>query len=865
MHLRHLGWVIIIAYCLAGCHSTQKLEQKNKAEKLQISPAGVSDVFLEDKEVGTTPNSKRPAPCIPQVLPPRLVDLIHTRLELRPDWEKSWLYGKASLTFTPWFYPLDSFSIDAKGFLIELVALLQAPYSIYTPLAYTYDGKQLKVKLDRTYQRGDTFSIFIQYIARPNELEQEYTEAISASKGVYFVNPHYEVPNKPRQIWTQGQPNAASCWFPTLDYPYERSTQELLLTVDKDYVTLSNGVLVSSQDNGDGTRTDHWKLDIPHAPYLFMFAAGTFSVTKEYWQGKEISYYVEPEYAPYVHLIFGNTPEMLDFFSQKLGVVFPWPKYAQIVVRDFVSGAMENTTAVVHMEALQHDARAHLDETYEDYIAHELFHHWFGDYVTCRDWNHLTLNESFASYAEYLWKEYKYGREEAELHLAKDLDMYLSEFNFKKVPLIRACYHTPDEMFDAHSYQKGARVLHMLRVILGEEAFFESLKRYLKKNALSDVELHELRAAFEEVSGQDLRWFFDQWYMYPGHPIIDVSYEYDTEKRQLRIQLAQKQNTDISPVYQLPVNIKYWAEEGAKIISLNFRSLDTVLIIPLAHPPYNVIFDPERYLLAKINEKKSWQAWLHQLKNEQHYKLYEAALVKLKDYLDITEVENAVIEATRSPFWAKRKIAIETLEYSKNRKSPHLTSLIFTLATQDKSAKVRLAALDYISAIAEPTQQPNELTLLLETALGDSSYSVVASALQTLYYVNPQKGLEWAHKLKDLKSAEVNYVVAQIFLIEEDSTAHLYTELTYYKLTAAYQKLELLQLMALKFSTDSIYSPYWKLLKYMAVKDNDALVRLSTARVLAEYKNLAEVKSFLNSLLEKEKNSHLKSIYKTLF
>jgi aminopeptidase N len=861
MYRRWQGWAIsIFLLILWGCKSSKNLT--NKAARIEVS-RGDLPLLLEKKE--NEVSFRQSSPCAPQILPPRLVDLIHTKLELKPDWEKSWLYGKATLTFTPWFYPVDSFAIDAKGFLIEQVALLRRPYNIATPVAFSYNGKAIQLKLDKSYQRGDTFSIFIQYIARPNELEQEYTEAITGAKGVYFINPNLEIPGKPRQIWTQGQPNAASCWFPTIDHPYERCTQELLLTIDKNYKTLSNGLLISAEDNGDGTRTDYWKMDMPHAPYLFMFAAGEFAVIKDYWRGKEISYYVEPEYAPYVPLIFGNTPEMLDFFSQKFGIPFPWQKYAQVVVRDFVSGAMENTTAVVHMEALQHDARSHLDETFEDYIAHELSHHWFGDYVTCRDWTHLTLNESFASYSEYLWKEYKYGREEAELHLSNDLDIYFSEFVTKKMPLIRACYHNPDEMFDAHSYQKGARTLHMLRTLLGDEAFFEALQRYLKKNAFSDVELHELRAAFEEVSGQDLRWFFNQWYMYPGHPVIDFSYDYDVDKRELKIQLAQKQDFENSLIYQLPVNIKYWAGEKAVTFSCNFKSADTVITIPLDIPPDNVIFDPERYLLAKINEKKDWRAWLHQLKNEKHYKLFQVAINKLKENLDITEVENAALEATKSPFWGKRKLAIEVLEYSKNKKNPNLTQVIFNLAINDKNAKVRLAAMDYISSIAEPSPEPNEITQLLETALGDSSYSVAASALQTLYYVNPAKGLEWAKKLQYLKSAEINYITAQIMLIEEDADAPKYTEATYYKLTASYQKLELLQLIALKFNAESVNSPYWKLIKYMALKDNDVLVRLSAARILAEYKNIEEIKTFLNALLEKEKNSQLKKIYKTLF
>ena len=168
-----------------------------------------------------------------------------------------------------------------------------------------------------------------------------------------------------------------------------------------------------------------------------MMAIGEFAIVKDKWRGIDVSYYVEPKFEKYARMVFGNTPEMIEFFSQKFGVDYPWKKYSQVVVRDFVSGAMENTTATVHMEALQHDHRYHLDETEEDYISHELSHHWFGDYVTCESWANLPLNESFATYAEVLWREYKYGIDEAEHHLSGDFSSYFAESQTKREPLIR--------------------------------------------------------------------------------------------------------------------------------------------------------------------------------------------------------------------------------------------------------------------------------------------------------------------------------------------------------------------------------------------------------------------------------------------
>ena len=207
---------------------------------------------------------------------------------------------------------------------------------------------------------------------------------------------------EPIQIWTQGETESNSAWFPTIDKTNQKTTQELTLTVDNKYVTLSNGKLVSQKKNTDGTRTDYWKMDLPHAPYLFFAGVGNYAVIKDTWKGKEVSYYVEPEYASVARKIFGLTPEMMTFFSKVTGVEFPWAKYAQITGRDYISGAMENTTATLHSDIAQRDARELVDGNgWESVIAHELFHQWFGDYVTTESWSNLTVNESWSRSAAF--------------------------------------------------------------------------------------------------------------------------------------------------------------------------------------------------------------------------------------------------------------------------------------------------------------------------------------------------------------------------------------------------------------------------------------------------------------------------------
>ena len=373
-------------------------------------------------------------------------DLLHTKIEISFDWAKEHALGKATLKLKPWFYAADTLRLDAKGF--ELINVSILTNSGTKKLAYRYDSLKLHIALDKKYTRNEEFQVEIEYIARPNEVKQEGSAAISDAKGLYFINAKGEDPKKPKQIWTQGETESNSCWFPTIDSPNERCTDDIFIRVEDKYVTLSNGLLIDQKNNGDGTRTDHWKQDLPHAPYLFMMAIGEFAIVKDKWRNIDVNYYVEKQYEAHAKANFGNTPEMLEFYSTRMGVPYPWEKFSQVVVRDFVSGAMENTSAVIHFSALQQTMREHIDKSMEGIVAHELFHHWFGDLVTCESWANIPLNESFATYGEYLWDEYKYGKDMADELQLGNLNSYLDESKTKREPMIRFYYEKQEDMFE---------------------------------------------------------------------------------------------------------------------------------------------------------------------------------------------------------------------------------------------------------------------------------------------------------------------------------------------------------------------------------------------------------------------------------
>jgi aminopeptidase N len=449
--------------------------EERTLDTLVVMPEGDEDQYALDDATDEIPT------VLPRYNPSqkRVNDLLHTKLDLKFDWQKEQVIGKATLRFKPYFYPTRTLTLDAKYLNFQKITF----EGKNEPLKYAYeDSLQVVIDLGRMYNSNEEYAIYIEYTATPTATGG--SAAITSNQGLFFIDPRNEDPEKPSQIWTQGETNWNSRWFPTIDYPNERTTQEMYLTVEDKYVTLSNGLLTSSKKNADGTRTDYWKMDQPHAPYLFMLAVGEFAVVTDKWRDIPLTYYVEPKYKDHAKAIFGNTPEMLEFFSTKLNFKYPWKKLGQIVVRDYVSGAMENTTGIIYGEFIQKTTRELIDNNNDGIVAHEIFHHWFGDYITTESWSNLTMNEGFANYSEYLWAEYKYGKDQADYDLLNTSNGYISAAQGgDRHDLIYFGYEDNEQMFDAHSYNKGGAVLHMLRRYVGEDAFWKALNLYLTQNA----------------------------------------------------------------------------------------------------------------------------------------------------------------------------------------------------------------------------------------------------------------------------------------------------------------------------------------------------------------------------------------------
>jgi aminopeptidase N len=746
--------------------------QTRKLPGLLLASLAIMGLTLQANAQSAAPEKEDPEMKIYRATATKINDLIHTKLDVRFDYAKRYLHGKAWISLKPHFYPTDSLTLDAKGMDVKSVSLVQTSGASTikfpseamlkaartTPLQFDYDDQQIRVKLNKTYKNNEPYTVYVEYTAKPDEAKVEGSAAITDAKGLYFINPDGKDPKKPIQIWTQGETESSSVWFPTIDRTNQKTTSEISMTVEKKYVTLSNGKLVSQKPNADGTRTDTWRMDLPHAPYLFMMAVGDFSIVKDSWRGKEVNYYVEKAYAPHAKAIFGNTPEMMTFFSKLLGYDYPWVKYSQIIVRDYVSGAMENTTATIHGDFLQKTDRELLDDDDrlgESVIAHELFHHWFGDLATAESWSNLTMNESFADYSEYLWFEHKFGKDAADEHGYTAMNNYMESAEYQgDRHLVRFHYHNKEDMFDAVSYQKGGRILHMLRNYLGDEAFFKGLNLYLRENAFKATEAHQLRLAMEEVTGQDLNWFFNQWYFGEGYPSLDISYDYN-EAGKAKVTVEQKGDK----VFDLPFAIDVYAGGKKERHQVRLSEKKATFTFPLGGKPDFVNVDADKVLIAKKTDRRDLSTYIFQYKNAPNYlDRREAIEACIKQQTSNAGARETLIAALKDKYEGLRVLAISGLKIESSDIQAAALPVLKELATKDAYSPVRAAALKQLGKLKDAQYMP-----LFEAALKDRSYMVEGTALNAIAELDVKKAYQLAKIMEKDAKGLLNSGIANVY------------------------------------------------------------------------------------------------------
>lgn len=634
----------------------------------------------------------------------------HLFIDLALDFETKSVRGRAVIDFERVSPTESGLLVDAIGFELDSVRVDDG--SGLKPASFSYDGEVLT--LEGLPSRGQ---LRIDYKATPK-------------RGLYFLAPDEHVKHRPVQAWTQCQDEDARHFIPCVDKPHVKMTTELSATVPAGFQVLSNGELLSSETRGKTPWTYRFKLEQPHPSYLLTLVVGHFDVVDDrpaVLGGKQvpISYLVPVGQAGSAARSLGETPRMLEFFSKRFGVDFPWQRYSQVVVSDFIFGGMENTTATTLYEHVLLDERAALDVSSNDLVAHELAHQWFGDYVTCRDWSHAWLNEGFATFCEHLEREQRLGRDEYDYGVAGDVDSYLGEAAGRyQRPIVCRDYAEPIDLFDRHLYEKGGLVLHMLRRELTDSVFFEGVRRYLTQHAFGIVETTDLMRALESVSGRSLERFFDQWVYRPGHPELKVSVGYDDGL--LSVTLKQSQKTGETALFALPIEIEVVQHDGtrARHHKLMTEAHD-VLTLPLDKRPLHVGFDPEQRIVGKLTFEAPGDMLRHQLAEGSNALLRWAAadaLSKKNDPASVKLLSDTLVREGEA--WMVRVEVARAL--GKIRSDDALVALLGALGTAQP--KVRRAVAGALGGFKKPAAAKALQELLSQ----EPSYLVSADAARAL-------------------------------------------------------------------------------------------------------------------------------------
>ncbi len=633
----------------------------------------------------------------------RVVDIKHIRLDVELDLDNKRITGRAAHTFTPLNDELTWLHLDSVDLEIEAVTSASG-----VALAHSLSGGRLHIELPSPKNSGEEETVVVDFAGSPR-------------RGMYFIGPSAEYPWKRLEVWTQGQDEDSRHWFPCYDYPNEMATTELHVTVREPFTVISNGELRGVDSGAPGMRTYHWHQDVPHVTYLTSIVAGEYAEIRDEWDGIPIQSYVPVGREADGRAMVKNTAEMMRLFSERTGIRYPYAKYSQAVVQDFIFGGMENVSATTITDLVLFDERARLEQDGDYLLAHEIAHQWFGDLLTCRDWSHGWLNEGFATFFELHFTEHSKGREEFLYAIQNEIDSYLSEAATYRRPIVTNVYSAPLDIFDRHLYEKGGLVLNMLRVLLGETMFWKTIRRYALSRRGSNVVTSDLQRAVEEGTGRNLDWFFDQWVYKPGHPEIEGSYAWDDATKSAKLALKQTQTgTDVPEVFRLPLRLSFRLESGeTESRSIEMTEREQTFYVPLASKPKWVSVDGE--ILKTLKLERPTEMLRAQLADDENVlgRVDAArALAKQSDKESIAALGKA---AREDAFWGVQAEAGKAL--GAIRSNAALDELLASLEVPHPKARRAI-----VRALGEFREERAAQALSRIVEQGDPSYYVEAFA-----------------------------------------------------------------------------------------------------------------------------------------
>ena len=679
-----------------------------------IVTTGLADDSWQQTHRVISPFGSALKPGEPRYAPDREADILHVTIDVTPDFKQRTIAGTTTITFAPMAKPLTELRLDAIDLDVSSVT------SDAKIAGYDVTDEAITITFDPAIKPGHKTKVTVVYEAEPK-------------RGLYFRTPEMGYPEGDAHLFTQGESHTSPCWFPNYDYPNERSTTEVICRVPEEMTVLSNGRLVSEEmDTESGLKVVTWLQDKPHVNYLVALVAGQLGKIESTYRDIPIAFFTPASQIQYAENSFKDTADMLEFYEKEIGVPYPWDKYYQAVVYDFVAGGMENTTLTILTEGTLHTKETESLRSSQSLVAHEMVHQWFGDYVTCKDWSHLWLNEGFAVYYEKLYDGHKNGRDSMLYNLYRISHGVLRDRPEHK-PIVTRSYDNSGEQFDYRAYQKGGWVLHMLRTNLGEEMFRKCVKTYLERHALSSVVTEDFRSVIEELTGRSYDRFFDQWIYHGRHPDLKIGYEWSEKDKLAKVSIEQTHKiTDQVMLFHFRTKMRFVIDGKAldKEIMVDSKQHDFYFRLP--GKPEIVRFDPDYGLLANVTFDKPVPLLYAQLTYEDdvigRLKAVEA-LEKKKDKKTIDKLK-AVLN--NDPFYGVRLRASEALE--KIHTNEAFDALADSLDQED--ARVRNDVVQYIGDF----YRPESLELTRKILRTEENPAILEGAVRNLGLYHDKKG-----------------------------------------------------------------------------------------------------------------------------
>lgn len=653
-------------------------------------------------------------------------DLHHYAIEVVPDFDERTVHGYVEVTFSSTTQSLKALRLDAGDMVIHRATVDGKEAH------FDHRGDELVIALPHPMNAGARAVAGVRYTARP-------------TAGMFFILPDSHYPKKPRQVWTQGETEYNHLWVPCYDYPNDRATAEYWILTPAGMIAIANGDLVEVRSveiteaeanavaAGDVRpwreripavprragpyKLWHFSMDQEFVSYLMSIVIGDFDVWEEavLVDGREVPLrYNVPRGAlseEQVRRMFGRTAEMMEFFGDLIDAPYPWSKYEQTLVADFSWGGMENVTVTtLNGDRLISGAQPGSDYSPEGLIAHELAHMWFGDLLTCRDWAHIWLNETFATFLTNWWYHEKHSVAEFEYQIWNQMNATLGEDAEYERPIVNSVYTDPDDMFDTRTYGGGAVMMNQLREVVGDGAFFNGLHTYVMRHRNQVVTTEQLRDAFETAAGRDLGWFFDQWIYGTKYPEFRVSSVWNpgTNKVQVRV-LQTHEVTARRRLFRTPVDIGITTSAGTEIHRVEIDEREEEFILDAAERPLLVDFDAGSWILKKLEFPKTMAELAYQAANDADV---GGRLWAISQLAGREDGQAALIAAAGDAFYGVR---VEAVKAVADRDT-------LLKALTDPDYRVRAAAVGKIG----------EVENVRRVALNDSSHTVAAAAARAL-------------------------------------------------------------------------------------------------------------------------------------